>query len=94
MADLDIDLEEELAAIRAHKAGKESGLVVRRYGDMPLPQDIRQQMQLTQQAFAALMGVSRRTLEGWEQGRRKPQGPALALLRIAAQHPQAFLSRK
>jgi len=36
------------------------------------------------------MGVSVRTLQDWEQGRREPQGPAVALLRIAEQHPEVF----
>jgi putative transcriptional regulator len=37
-----------------------------------------------------LLGVSMRTLQDWEQGRRNPQGPAIALLRIAEQHPEVF----
>jgi putative transcriptional regulator len=47
-------------------------------------------LKLTQSAFAGLMGVSIRTLQDWEQGRREPQGPAVALLRIAEQHPEVF----
>ncbi len=43
---------------------------------------------LTQAGFAAALGISVRTLQGWEQGRRRPDGPGLALLRIAARHPQ------
>jgi putative transcriptional regulator len=43
---------------------------------------IRQQTGLTQSQFAALIGVSKRTLENWEQGRRQPTGPAKVLLRI------------
>ena len=38
----------------------------------------------------SVMGVSVRTLQDWEQGRRKPQGSAVALLRIAEQHPEVF----
>jgi putative transcriptional regulator len=37
------------------------------------------------------MGVSLRTVQEWEQGRREPSGPAKTLLRIAEQHPQVFL---
>jgi len=44
-----------------------------------------------QSAFAGLMGVSVRTLQDWEQGRREPQGPAVALLRIAEQPPEVFV---
>ena len=42
---------------------------------------------LTQETFAAALGISIRTLRNWEQDRRHPEGPALALLRIAARHP-------
>jgi putative transcriptional regulator len=42
---------------------------------------------LSQAQFAALMGVSKRTLQDWEQGRREPAGAAKALLRIAARRP-------
>lgn len=55
------------------------------------PQKIRQKLNLSQSAFAGLMGVSVRTLQDWEQGRREPQGPAVALLRIAEQHPEVFV---
>ena len=42
---------------------------------------------LTQAEFAALLGVSKRTLEQWEQGRRAPSGAAKTLLRVAELHP-------
>ena len=45
---------------------------------------------MSQSAFAGLLGVSMRTLQDWEQGRREPQGPAVALLCIAEQHPETF----
>ncbi|NIO42843.1 MAG: type II toxin-antitoxin system MqsA family antitoxin [Burkholderiales bacterium] len=54
------------------------------------PQVIRSKLKMSQSAFAALLGVSVRTLQDWEQGRREPQGPAIALLRIAEQHPEVF----
>jgi DNA-binding transcriptional regulator YiaG len=43
---------------------------------------------LTQMQFAHAMGISVHTLRNWEQGRRHPEGPAIALLRIAARHPR------
>lgn len=43
---------------------------------------------LTQEDFAQALGISVYTLRNWEQGRRKPEGPAMALLRIAARHPK------
>jgi DNA-binding transcriptional regulator YiaG len=42
----------------------------------------------TQMEFAEAMGISVHTLRNWEQGRRKPDGPAISLLRIAARHPR------
>lgn len=52
---------------------------------------IRRRLGLSQPAFARLIGVSVATLRNWEQGRRRPVGPARALLRIAATHPEAVL---
>ena len=45
---------------------------------------------LTQPAFAKAFGISLTTLRNWEHGRRNPNGPALALLRIAARHPRVL----
>ncbi len=53
---------------------------------------VREKMGLSQQRFAVLLGISRRTLENWEQGHREPTGPAKVLLRIAAQHPRVVLA--
>jgi DNA-binding transcriptional regulator YiaG len=49
---------------------------------------LRRFVGLTQAQFAAAMGISVHTLRNWEQGRRQPDGPAIALLRIAARHPR------
>jgi len=49
---------------------------------------LRRFVGLTQKEFAEAIGISVHTLRNWEQGRRKPEGPALALLRIAARHPK------
>ncbi len=48
---------------------------------------IRTNYQLSQNEFAALLGISVKTLRNWEQGRRKPEGPARVLLQVAAKHP-------
>lgn len=53
--------------------------------------DVRHQLHFSQSMFAAHMGISLRTLQEWEQGRRKPSGPATILLRIAQRHPEAFI---
>ncbi len=49
---------------------------------------IREKLGLSQTRFAVLIGVSKRTLENWEQGRRHPTGPAKALLRILDADPE------
>ena len=49
---------------------------------------LRRFVGLTQAQFAQAMGISVHTLRNWEQGRRHPEGPAIALLRIAARHPR------
>ena len=48
---------------------------------------LRRFVGLSQQAFADALGISVHTLRNWEQGRRTPDGPALALLRVTARHP-------
>jgi len=52
---------------------------------------IREGYHLTQEQFAATLGISVRTLRNWEQGRRGPEGPARVLLLVAAKHPEAIL---
>ena len=52
---------------------------------------IRDRLALSQSEFASMIGVSVATLQNWEQGRRRPRGPASALLRIAETHPEAVL---
>ncbi len=45
---------------------------------------------LSQTAFAALLGISVRTLQDWEQGRREPSGAARTLFRVAERHPEVL----
>lgn len=52
---------------------------------------VREALGLNQPKMAALMGISVGTLRNWEQGRRRPEGPARTLLRVAAKHPEAVL---
>src|SRR5262245_60263704 len=49
---------------------------------------IRQRLGQSQTEFARMIGVSVATLQNWEQGRRKPEGPARALLTVAAENPK------
>lgn len=50
---------------------------------------IRHKLNKSQREFAIMIGVSVSTLQNWEQGRRKPQGPAKALLKVALENPEA-----
>lgn len=85
-----MEILEGIQEIKAFKTGKVT-LRTHKFKRVAPPQKIRAKLQLSQSAFAGLMGVSRRTIQDWEQGRRKPSGPASALLRIADQHPEVFL---
>ncbi len=78
--------EEILEGLREIKRG-EVGRVV----TYPPVADTRARVGLSQSEFARLLGVSVRTLQEWEQGRRTPSGPARMLLAIAHKNPQALL---
>lgn len=87
--DIGAEILEGIEEIKAFKKGKVD-LKTRELSMPSEPKVIRSKLKLSQSAFAALLGVSTRTLQDWEQGRREPQGPAIALLRIAEQHPEVF----
>ncbi len=53
--------------------------------------NIREKLHLSQSKFALMIGVSISTLQNWEQGRRYPEGPARALLKVASTKPKAVL---
>ena len=59
---------------------------------LPDAAEARARVGLSQQEFARLLGVSARTLQDWEQGRREPTGAARMLLRVAASHPEVLLA--
>ncbi len=52
---------------------------------------IRRKLHVSQSQFALMIGVSKSTLQNWEQGRREPKGPAKALLRVVDKNPKAVL---
>lgn len=52
---------------------------------------VRGKLGFSQSKFAAVLGISTDTLQNWEQGRRRPTGPAKILLKIAAKHPEVLL---
>ena len=78
--------QEILEGVRQLKRG-EIGRVV----TLPPIAEIRSRTGLSQSEFASLLGVSVRTLQEWEQGRRIPSGPARTLLTIAYKNPKVLL---
>lgn len=85
MAQLQADL---LQSVREMKAG-----TFARSTSVPVTDALqaRAKLDLSQSQFAKLLGVSVRTLQEWEQGRKKPTGAAQTLLRVAVRTPQALL---
>ena len=77
------DLLESVRQMKAGQAARVTQLAV------SPSVEARQRVGLTQAEFAKLLGVSVRTLQDWEQGRREPSGAAKTLLRIAAMNPEA-----
>jgi len=76
---------ELLQSVREMKAGKVHTIT------SPVI-EARKKTGLSQSQFAALLGVSVRTLQGWEQGRKQPSGAARTLLTIASTNPKAVLA--
>jgi len=77
--------QEILDGIREIKRGEHGRII-----NVPAVADIRAATGLSQARFAELLGVSVRTLQDWEQGRRAPSGAARTLLTIAAKHPEVL----
>lgn len=87
MANVERDIGQEiLEGIREIKRGEHGRVIT-----VPAVAEIRETTGLSQSKFAELLGVSVRTLQEWEQGRRAPSGAAQTLLRIAARNPQALI---
>ena len=61
---------------------------------LPAAAEARASVGLSQQEFALLLGVSPRTLQDWEQGRREPTGAARTLLKVAVKHPKLLRARE
>lgn len=80
--------QELLSAIADIKSGKGKRLKINEAPDVVY---LRNNLSLTQLEMAAVLGVSQRTLQEWEQGRRTPSGPARALLHVMQEHPEIFL---
>jgi putative transcriptional regulator len=75
-----------LESVRQMKAGKAARTTM---VTLTPAAEARSRVGVSQIEFALLLGVSVRTLQDWEQGRRQPSGAAKTLLRIAAQSPEA-----
>jgi putative transcriptional regulator len=82
--------EEVLEGAREIQAGKGKKVSV----TLPAAARVRKASGLSQSDFAGVLGVSVRTLQDWEQGRRTPSGAAAALLRIAEKHPDLLKETK
>ena len=78
----------EAAAIERGKAKPSRTFEVKTANDVVR---VRNKLGLSQTKFARLLGISEDTLQNWEQGRRRPAGPAKVLLKVAARHPEVIL---
>lgn len=78
----------EAAAIERGKAKPSRTFEVRTANDVVR---LRTKLGLSQTKFARLLGISEDTLQNWEQGRRRPAGPAKVLLKVATRHPEVIL---
>jgi putative transcriptional regulator len=80
------DLLESVKQMRHRKSARVTKV------KLPDAVQARASVGLSQQEFAALLGVSARTLQDWEQGRRVPTGAAKMLLRVAVSNPEVLLA--
>jgi putative transcriptional regulator len=77
-------VKEGMAILRGEKEPSRVSVVEKK----PDAKEIRAKLGVSQAEFAAMLGISVRTLENWEQGHRTPKGPARVLLQVAAAHPE------
>ena len=78
------DLKQSMQEMKTGTAAKSTTVTI-----SPIA-EARLKSGLTQTQFAALMGVSPRTVQDWEQGRREPSGAAKTLLKVAVRHPEVL----
>ncbi len=95
--DLFAELVASVKEMKAIQAGKLTPARVTRASQLlgqgaPDVAALRTHFKLSQLKFAALLGISVDTLQNWEQGRRRPEGPAVVLLRVAAARPEVLLA--
>jgi len=83
-----IQSTKEAKDILAHKKAPNRSF----YIDEPNAKEIRNKFDLTQTEFANLLNISVATLRNWEQGRRRPEGPARVLLNVANANPDILIN--
>lgn len=84
------ELAESLSEVGRIRKGQLSPSRVRQFNPVDVKR-IRSGLHISQSQFAMMIGVSKATLQNWEQGRRVPDGPARALLCVVEKQPQAVL---
>jgi putative transcriptional regulator len=84
------EIREALEEAIAHTRGEETGVTIRQVARVDVA-EIRTRLGMSQAQFADVFGFSRGTLQGWEQHRREPDGPAKVLLRVIEREPEAVL---
>ena len=87
--DLYAQIKEGLNEMVAIEKGEREPARVHRFFTSEEIKALRERAGVSQRAFAAMLGVSNRTLQDWEQGRRTPTGPAMNLLRLYEAMPEA-----
>jgi putative transcriptional regulator len=87
--DLYAEIKEGLEEMVAIEKGETEPARVHRFFTSRDIRALREKAGVSQRAFAAMLGVSNRTLQDWEQGRRTPTGPAMNLLRLYEAMPEA-----
>lgn len=76
---------ELVSGIKALKNGKDKSIILPSHSDI---KTLRANLNLSQAQFAKTIEISVKTLQNWEQAKRRPQGPARALLQIIAKYPE------
>ena len=84
MKQFQADLLQSVRDMKARRSARTTAVAVTRASEA------RSRVGLSQSEFAKLLGVSVRTLQDWEQGRREPTGAAQTLLRVAERHPRVL----
>ena len=84
------DLSKSIKEAGRIRKGKAKASRVFKYDAIDI-RKLRESVDVSQAQFARMIGVSKDTLQNWEQGRRRPRGPAKALLRVFEEDPEAVV---